>query len=109
MNYFLIIGPNDVSSYHLNLFDKNVLKRKYGVTLDDVWYFAPRVLDHYPYDVTICLIWMSPFNAATSPDWSTDVSKSKFKITILTSLKFTSFLLTQSLACVRAIGGFLGQ
>ena len=84
MGFFKIIGPNDVSRKHLNLSDTNVLKRYFGVTLEDVWYFAPKLLDYWPYDVTICLIWTSPFKAAISPDWSTDVSKSKFKIFVNT-------------------------
>ena len=67
--------PNDVSSYGVNLSDTNVLKRDFGVTLEDVWYFAPRLLDFWPYDVTICLIWTSPFTEALHPDWSYDVSK----------------------------------
>ena len=93
---FEIIGPNDVSRYDLNLSDPNVLKRDFGVTLKDVWYFAPKLIEKWPYDVTICLIWTSPFNAALSTDWSTDVSKSKFKIshTYLNFLNFQIFYLS---------------
>ena len=65
--------------YDLNLSDTNDLQSEFGLSMEDVWYFAPRLQEFLPYDVVICLIWTSPFTGARNPDWSDDVSKPKFK------------------------------
>ena len=74
-----IINTNYVFSYNLNLSDTNDLQSEFGLLMEDVWYFAPRLQEFWPYDVVICLIWTSPFTGARNPDWSDDVSKPKFK------------------------------
>ena len=56
--------------------------------MEDVWYFAPRLQEFPPFDIVICLIWTSPFTGARNPDWSDDVSKSKFKNFESTDLDF---------------------
>ena len=72
--------PNNVFRYDLNLSDTNDLQSEFGLSMEDVWYFAPRLQEFWPYDVVVCLIWTSPFTGARNPDWSDDVSKPNFKI-----------------------------
>ena len=62
--------------YNLDLSNPTVLRKHFNVTLKDVWYFAPRLLDYEPYSTVICLIWKSPFNGPRPDVWTTDVSKS---------------------------------
>ena len=42
-----------------NLISSDVLK-KYNVTFEDVWYFAPRIRQVKPFNTLICLIWTPP-------------------------------------------------
>ena len=78
--FFLSNDPNNVFSYNLNLSDINDLQSEFGLSMEDVWYFAPRLQEFPPFDIVICLIWTSPFTGARNPDWSDDVSKPNFKI-----------------------------
>ena len=59
--------------------------------MEDVWYFAPRLQEFWPYDLVICLIWTSPFTGTRNQDWSDDVSKPKFKNFENTDLNFIKF------------------
>ena len=41
--------------------DEHILQEIYNVTIDDVWYFAPRTQPDKPYNMAICLIWTPPY------------------------------------------------
>ena len=60
--------------YTLDLSDPNVLEKHFNVSLEDVWHFAPRVLDLEPYPTVICLIWTSPFTGPRPNIWTNLVS-----------------------------------
>ena len=69
-----IVFSNHFDRYDLDLSDPNILRKHFNVTLEDVWYFAPRILDFNSYSTVICLIWTSPFTGPLTNFWTNKVS-----------------------------------
>ena len=70
----------DFSNYRLlhDLSDPKVLREWYNISLDDIWYFAPKIMGSYveksyPNPVVICLILTNPFRESRPKEWSNQV------------------------------------
>ena len=54
--------------------EMRIVNETYNQTLNNNWYFAPRIVDISPYETVICLI-MAPFrDHKFNPDWNNGVS-----------------------------------
>ena len=82
---------NHFDRYDLDLSDPNVLREHFNVTLEDVWYFAPRILHSKPYSTVICLIWTSPFSKPRDKEWTNSVRWYFYKILHIGSSKIALF------------------
>ena len=34
--------------------------KKYNVNYDHIWYHAPKIIQTYPFDIVLCMIWTPP-------------------------------------------------
>ena len=55
----------------------------YNNSLNNVWYFAPKIMDFPPFETVVCLIWTPDRKQEIKKDWGFKVSSSKVSQSII--------------------------